>query len=118
LKKIYRYKFVFLHRPPFPTTSGFNFSMDKYKTDRDALHKLFVENKVSAVFSGHEHLFSRSSKDGITYVISGGGGQSLLSFWSQDGAFFHYIIAKKANEGYLVRVHDISGNIKDQFSIK
>jgi 3',5'-cyclic AMP phosphodiesterase CpdA len=118
LSREFRYKFVFLHRPVFPSPFGTSYGLDKYKVERDALHELFVKNRVSLVFAGHEHLYHKSEKDGIAYVITGGGGAPLLTFWPEHGGFFHYIIAKRTNEGYVFTVRDTSGNTKDQFSIK
>lgn len=117
LKRPFPIKIVFLHKPLFPFF-GDGYDLDKYREDRDTLHDVFVENKVSAVFSGHEHLYHRREKDGITYVITGGGGSYLLTHREDFGGYFHYIIAKKDNGGYLFKVFDIKGSIRDQFLIK
>ncbi|HPC67290.1 MAG TPA: metallophosphoesterase, partial [Syntrophorhabdaceae bacterium] len=75
LERPFRYKFVFLHRPLFPIFSGRG--LDRFKDARDELHRLFVKKGVSLVVSGHDHLYNRSLKDGIVYIIAaGGGGQS------------------------------------------
>ncbi len=118
LARDFKYKFVFLHRPVFPTAFGMSYSLDRYKDDRDRLHDLFVRSGVSLVVAGHEHLYNRSANDGIEYVITGGGGAPLLTLWPDHGGFFHYIIAKRTNEGYVFSVRDIEGNTKDQFVIK
>ena len=39
-------------------------------------HELFKNTGVKLVLSGHNHNYQRAEKDGITYVISGLGGQS------------------------------------------
>jgi hypothetical protein len=118
LRKPFRHRFVFIHRPPFPSTFGKSYGLDRFKIERDALHRLFVDAKVRVVFAGHEHLYNRSEQDGIIYVITGGGGARLLTFNEEYGGFYHYVLAKKANEGYLFTVFDIAGNERDQFSIK
>ena len=78
--------------------------------------RLFVENGVSLVVSGHDHLYNRSTKQGITYVIAGGGG-GQLSFSSENGNFFHYITATRSNGGYSFTVKDMDGKKRDQFLV-
>lgn len=117
LKKPFAFRFIFLHRPLFPCF-GYGYCLDVYKDERDALHKLFVDSKVSAVCTGHEHLYNRSERDKITYIITGGGGSRLLTFKEEYGGFFHYIVAKRQNEGYIFTVYDIDENIRDEFTIR
>ena len=42
------------------------------------LESIFRRRHVSVVFSGHEHIYQRSTlQNGIQYFISGGAGQSF-----------------------------------------
>ena len=41
---------------------------------RKYLHPLFVQYHPRAVFCGHDHLYYRTTRDGVTYVLTGGGG--------------------------------------------
>jgi 3',5'-cyclic AMP phosphodiesterase CpdA len=41
------------------------------------LHPLFKQYGVRLVFQGHDHLYYRTVRDGITYVVTGGGGAPL-----------------------------------------
>jgi len=66
--------FVFMHKPMYPVDGHKGFCIDVNPTERDALHRLFVQSHVTAVFTGHEHLYNRQTHDGITYIISGGAG--------------------------------------------
>lgn len=118
LKKNATYKIVFLHKPLFPTTFGKGYGLDRHKDDRDSLHDLFVKNGVNIVFAGHEHLYNKIEKDGIIYVTTGGGGARLLTFNEEYGGYYHYIIAKMENGGYIFSVYDMNGYLKDKFSIK
>jgi 3',5'-cyclic AMP phosphodiesterase CpdA len=118
LKKDHPFKFVFLHRSLFPTIFGRSFCLDRFPKERDALHRTFVENRVLCVFSGHEHIYSRISKEGLKYVTTGGGGSELLVGLEEYGGFHHYTLAKKAEDRYIFSVFDLNGRIKDQFMIK
>lgn len=41
------------------------------------LHPLFRQHGVRLAFEGHDHLYYRTVRDGITYVVTGGGGAPL-----------------------------------------
>jgi 3',5'-cyclic AMP phosphodiesterase CpdA len=114
LQRPFKYKFVFLHEPLFPVVTLHG--LDRHGGARDRLHRLFVENGVSLVVSGHDHLYNRSTKEGITYVIAGGGGGRLW-FFAENGNFFHYITASRSNGGYSFTVKDMDGKKRDQFSV-
>jgi 3',5'-cyclic AMP phosphodiesterase CpdA len=116
LRRSFRYKFVFLHQPVFPTMLGMPHPLDQGKRNRRELHELFVKEGVSVVVAGHEHLYRRHEKDGIEYIISGGGGAPIL-FPGRRGGFFHYIIAKRTDEGYSFAAKDIGGSVRDEFTV-
>ena len=44
---------------------------------RAVLHPLFLKYGVKIVFQGHDHLYYRTMRDGITYIVTGGGGAPL-----------------------------------------
>lgn len=101
--------FVFLHRPLFSAVdpmlmSGKSF---KDKTNRDNLHNLFKKYKVKTVFAGHEHLFDDTSKEGVRYIITGGGGSPLYQSAAK-GGFFHYLIVRV--KGTEVSIEMLSPN--------
>jgi 3',5'-cyclic AMP phosphodiesterase CpdA len=41
------------------------------------LHPLFLRHGVRLAFEGHDHVYYRTVRDGITYVVTGGGGAPL-----------------------------------------
>jgi acid phosphatase type 7 len=62
---------VALHRPPF--TSGAR-GLDL--AAHVLLHPVFARHRVPLVLAGHDHHYERSGPiDGVTYVITGGGGR-------------------------------------------
>jgi len=72
------WRFVFFHFPAY--NSGY------YGSDPGAqayLVPLFQQYGVDVVFSGHQHNYQRNVADGITYFVTGGGGQ----FTNSPGSF-------------------------------
>src|SRR2546421_76582 len=65
--------FVFFHVPPYSvgTVHGPDLEI------RKALCPLFEKYHVTAVFNGHEHIYYRTVRNGIPYIIAGGGGAPL-----------------------------------------
>jgi len=64
--------FVSMHHPPFSV------SLHGGQSElREAWTPLFEKYQVDAVFSGHDHVYSRAKKNGVNYFVSGGGGAPL-----------------------------------------
>ena len=70
-----KWQFVFFHHPPY-TSSGHvgNEYVQNY------LVTLFEQFDVDIVFSGHNHNYERSYKNGIYYILTGGGGADLTDY--------------------------------------
>ena len=69
---------VFCHKPIFDPREDTFYGME-WRPHAERLHTLFVKHNVTAVFSGHIHSLLHTEKDGVTYIISGGGGSKLKS---------------------------------------
>ena len=113
------FKFVFIHRPLFLPKNSLKtgHALDKYPLERDDLHQLFIKTKVNAVFTADDHRYDRREKDGILYLISGGGGAPLTAF-KESGGYFHYVwisVHKEKVEGEVV---DLEGQVQDRFVIE
>jgi predicted phosphodiesterase len=95
------WKVVFLHHPLY--TSG------RYRRTAQAhrwvLEPILLRHRVDAVFSGHEHIYQRSTlQHGIQYFISGGAGSLRIG----DGVAAPYI-ARTYDDDYhfmLVEIED------------
>jgi 3',5'-cyclic AMP phosphodiesterase CpdA len=97
------WKIVFLHHPIY--TSG------RYRAsallNRGALESIFTRHNVSVVFSGHEHIYQRSTlQSGIQYFISGGAG----SLRPGDGTPAPYI-ARTYSGNYHFMLVEIEGDV-------
>lgn len=64
--------FACFHHPPY-SSGGHGGEPDV----QSYLVPLFETYGVDMVFSGHDHLYERSSKAGIAYIVTGGGGAPL-----------------------------------------
>lgn len=92
------HKFVFLHRPLYPVDGHMGDCLDRYPEDRNALHSLFVRNRITVVFAGHEHLFDSQVKNGVRYVITGGGGAPLYPSLQGKGDYHHFVVVSVAGD--------------------
>ena len=113
------FKFVFIHRPLFPPKNSLKTgrALDKYPLERDDLHQLFLKTRVKAVFAGDDHRYDRREKDGILYLISGGGGGPLAAF-KESGGYFHYVWISVQNEKIEGEAVDLEGRVQDRFVIE
>jgi acid phosphatase type 7 len=89
----------------------------------DILTPLFREYDVELVINGHDHDYERSFKDGIYYVVTGGGGaplydQASASPYSQvfDSAY-HFCTLSVADGKVTVEAFDLDRHRIDQFTI-
>jgi len=67
------YRFVIAHHPPFTAVA----SRQGQNPQMTALTPLFEKYKVAAAFFGHDHNYQHYLKNGIHYVVTGGGGAPL-----------------------------------------
>lgn len=114
-----KHRFVFVHHPLYPEKGrGHHYggSLDKYPKERDLLQRLFVKHKVTTVFIGHEHLYFRKAIDGVTEIITGGGGATLYA-GEEKGGFYHFILVTVDGATVKGEVIDISGKVKDSFQL-
>jgi hypothetical protein len=73
-----------------------------------------VKYKVTAVFSGHEHMYIRKNVDGVNYIITGGGGAPLYAK-DEDGGFHHFVHMTVDGNRVSGEVLDMNRKIRDRF---
>ena len=92
------HRFVFVHMPLYPVDGHVGNCLDRRRDERDDLHRLFTLNRVDTVFSGHEHLFDEQTRNGVRYVVTGGGGAGLRPSTAGAGDFYHYVTVNVRGE--------------------
>lgn len=75
--------FIFKHRPYYTVGSKKHSDVEGKTT---AVTKLFSKYNVAAVFSGHDHTYYRTKRDGVYYIVSAGAGASIYKLKRIDEA--------------------------------
>jgi hypothetical protein len=82
-KKQKQYVFIYLHRPYY--TVG-----NKSKSDvigrSNFMTDMFEEYGVIAVFTGHDHTYYRTKRNGVYHIVSAGAGASIYELSRRDEA--------------------------------
>ena len=85
---------------------------------------LFIKYKVKLVLQGHNHLYERINYKGITYVTTGGGGNSALYPCSRKTVglvlckpIHHFLMVEATPTKFGVRAIGTNGAIIDRFRI-
>jgi predicted phosphodiesterase len=92
--------FVYFHKPTY--SAEYEGQNEAYI--RSKLTPLFEQYGVRLVFSGHNHNYQRSQVNGITYVVTGGGGGDLSDRVKQDEHLLRYYV------GYHLVLINIEGD--------
>jgi len=88
----YAHRFVIMHKPPFSP-----YQQAWYRPELSAwpyrFMKLCEKYKVDMVFTGHEHMFKKSSYGGVKYITTAGGGMPM-DIPTPDGGYHHYLAVR------------------------
>ncbi|MCX6634438.1 MAG: metallophosphoesterase [Acidobacteria bacterium] len=68
------FRFVIMHHPAITVNQK---NVGHVSKEAAALVPLFERQKVTAVFAGHHHNYQRHVKNGVQYIVTGGGGAPL-----------------------------------------
>lgn len=94
--------FVSMHHPPF--SISLHGGQDEL---RDRWTPLFEKYGVSAVFSGHDHVYSRAEHNGVRYFVTGGGGAPLYPRGRRPSAIDLRATKYFERVNHYIRVHVI-----------
>ncbi|MFA5146453.1 MAG: metallophosphoesterase [Candidatus Omnitrophota bacterium] len=88
----YTHAFVIMHKAPVSLYQQSWFRPELSPWARRFM-RLCEQYRVSAVFTGHEHLFKSQTLGRVHYIMSGGGGM-LTQVPAREGGFLHYIVVR------------------------
>jgi 3',5'-cyclic AMP phosphodiesterase CpdA len=109
---------VYLHRPPF--SSGEHGSNPEV---RNAFVPLFERHGVQLVFAGHDHDYERTLPiNGVTYVVTGGGGRGARSvgsssFTAFSDATLHFVAGSVDGSSLVLHAIDATGQTFDSLRL-
>ncbi len=111
---------VFFHVPPY-SIGGHGSDLDV----RSTLCPVFAKYGVSLVMNGHDHLYYRTVRGGITYVVSGGGGAPIYPAFPGTGnipgdkwlADYHIIVFDVEGDRMKATVLKPDGAVYDRFEV-
>jgi hypothetical protein len=98
--------FVTMHHPPYSISLH-----GGHAELREAWTPLYEKYQVAAVFSGHDHVYSRAETGGVRYFVSGGGGAPLYPRRS-GRALDERATVYFERVNHYIRVHVIGGAIE------
>lgn len=113
---------VFAHQPPY--SEGWDSPLYDGEWDiRDALLPLFERHGVNIMFAGHTHDYERGMLNGVTYVITGGGGAPLdhheqdWSHITQYASCYHFCTLDIKGETLQFQAKQPDGTVIDSFQL-
>jgi hypothetical protein len=109
------------HHPPMSAVS----SRQEFNPRMVDLIPLFEKQHVTAGFFGHDHNYQHYLKNGINYVITGGGGAPLYNVDKPDPQTMvkvvsteNFVTISVDGKTAKVQAHALDGKILDEFELK
>ena len=87
--------------------------------DAEALRSLLSRHGVTAAFAGHDHIYERAHRDGVAYIVSGGGGAPLYGRRTMDpvtatfSPTYNWVRVDVAPDGARLRAYSLEGALLD-----
>jgi 3',5'-cyclic AMP phosphodiesterase CpdA len=115
------FRFVVAHHPPFTAVS----TRQGSNKEMTALTPMFEKYKVTAGFFGHDHNYQHHVKNGIHYIITGGGGAPLYDVAKPDpeitkkvASTEHFVTISVEGKSAHVQAVALDGSIIDDIELK
>ena len=110
--------FVYFHIPPYTSSRE---EPDIEQDVRQALTPLFEQYGVDVVFAGHHHNYERNEVNGVTYIVTGGGGAPLCVMEEPEltreafAVAYHFVLLEIDGNYLGARVLSSQGKVLDEF---
>ena len=117
---------VSMHNPSYSIRADRPDRWAQAESVRAAFHDIFIDYEVDIVFAGHDHQYYRTIRDGIQYVVTGGGGAPLYDIqttgtvWQTGDIGFsdyHYCVGTIESSLLTIEVFLMDGTSMDAFSL-
>ena len=120
------FRLVAFHQAPFSKSSASSMPDQVYGNEgiRDFWVPLFEQYDVDSVISGHYHSYQRGELNGIQYLVTGGGGSTLLmqSFdvwdWLSIDLTYQYTLMIREGNQLRWETYDLDENLIDSWIIQ
>lgn len=115
--------FVFFHEPAWPVGAKIGESLDVEGKDRNALWEILVRRRVTAVFSGHEHIYSRKQVNGLYQFVVGNTDSFDHQNANPGAAEYsyvgpHYAIVTVSGKKITVKAYSVDGKLVNSFDFQ
>ena len=113
------------HRPPFSVRAGSS-GLQPNPIQEELLGFLMQED-VDLVFNGHDHMYYRTEREGIYFVVAGGGGAPLHAYndssavWQEGdvaASEYSYCNVEVNSTHVVVSAYLLDGSLLDSFFIE
>jgi hypothetical protein len=115
------FRFVVGHHPPMSAVS----TRQNFDPRMQALIPMFEKYNLTAGFFGHDHNYQHYLKNGINYIVTGGGGAPLYNVDKPDPqttvkvvSTENFVTISVDGKTAKVRAHALDGKILDEFELK
>ncbi|MEI6467560.1 MAG: metallophosphoesterase family protein [Verrucomicrobiota bacterium] len=118
-----RWRIVFLHHPVYTCTDR-PARRGEAEVTRKRLEQTLQDGRVQLVLSGHDHNYQRHEAEGITYIVTGGGGAPLYDLKADTPnvkaakAAHHHVEVSVQQDLMKVRAVEPTGAVIDSFEIR
>lgn len=108
--------FVMAHEPAYPVDGHIGSSLDYYPTERDDFWNIMSAKGVRMYFTGHEHLYSRTTHGSIYQVINGSCGAPLYTAPPGAISTYHYVLVEINGLNVTCQAKNDTGGVIDSWS--
>lgn len=120
------FRIVAFHQAPYSNSSASSSPQQSSgnQSARDHWVPLFEQYDVDMVISGHYHSYQRGERNGITYLVVGGGGSTLLIQeydywdWLDLNLSYQYSMMYREEEQLRWETYDLNEQLIDSFVIE
>jgi predicted phosphodiesterase len=115
---------VFGHYPAY--TTGNHGNDNDIRAIRGSLVPLFENTGVDIYICGHDHIYERSYKNGVHYLVTGGGGAPLRKInvvadpyreYGMNPTGYNHCLIEAGTDTMTVKAFDVAGSMFDIFSV-